>query len=134
MKTDEILDLASNAIQAMPLTQWKSVAQEGVLLVDNNGANNTIYTHENTDELDANTESLSLRLQEMPLNELRNLQAEKTGIPKASLSEKSMITGLSQDTIAIIETRKEKATLEDILSYCTKLNIAFQDFLPELFV
>ena len=65
-------------------------------------------------------ESLSLRLQEMSLNELRNLQAEKTGVLKTSLSEKAAITGLSQDTIAIIETRKEKATLEDILSYCTK--------------
>ena len=111
MKTDEILDLASNAIQAMPLTQWKSIAQEGVLLVDNNGLNNTIYNSANNDELDVNMESLSLRLQEMPLNELRNLQTEKAGIPKASLSEKAAITGLSQDTIAIIETRKEKATL-----------------------
>ncbi len=134
MKTDEILDLASHAIQAMPLTQWKAVAQEGVLLVDNNGANNTIYNRAITDEIDVNMESVSLRLQEMPLNELRNLQVEKTQIPKASLSEKSAITGLSQDTIAIIETRKEKATLEDILRYCTKLNISFKEFLPELFV
>jgi cellulose biosynthesis protein BcsQ len=70
----------------------------------------------------------------MALKELRALKPKHRLVVTPSRAEKVKITGLSEDTIEKLETRKEKATLEEIIIYCNKLHISFQQFLPELFL
>lgn len=49
------------------------------------------------------------------------------------ITEKEKITGLDKVTILKIETNKLSATLQDIITYCQKLQIPFNEFIPELY-
>jgi hypothetical protein len=50
-----------------------------------------------------------------------------------NLAVKVSKTGFSTERIEIIEQNKMQATLAEIVQYCRGLNIAFKDFLPELY-
>jgi len=54
-------------------------------------------------------------------------------LDKELRKQKAAKTGLSKKVIKKIETNKQKATLEEIIAYCTGLQISYKDFLPELF-
>ncbi len=65
-----------------------------------------------------------LLIQNMSLSELRR---------RISLEEKTKHTGLPIERVQQIERDKSQATLAELIQYCRGLNIAFKDFLPELF-
>ncbi len=75
-------------------------------------------------------------IQNLQLSELKEI--ERNGlildkINEQSILHKSKLTGLDKNTIILIETRKEKATLEQLITYCSKLHIPFQKLAPELY-
>jgi hypothetical protein len=63
-------------------------------------------------------------LQNMSLSELRQM---------LSLEEKIQQTGLPKERVQQIERDRTQATLAELIQYCRGLNIAYKDFLPELF-
>ena len=63
-------------------------------------------------------------VQSMSLAELRK---------RISLEEKTKHTGLAVERVQQIERDKNQATLAELMQYCRGLNIAYRDFLPELF-
>ena len=63
-------------------------------------------------------------LQNMSLSDLRKL---------FSLEDKIAQTGLPRERVQQIERDRTQATLAELIQYCRGLNIAFKDFLPELF-
>lgn len=72
----------------------------------------------------------------MQLKELKELETNSHLLEKineADLQHKVKLTGLERDIILLIETKKEKATLEQILIYCNTLHIPYKQILPELF-
>jgi len=50
-----------------------------------------------------------------------------------TIKHKSKITGLDERIIILIETKKEKATLEQLMIYCKKLHLPFKNIIPEFF-
>jgi hypothetical protein len=75
-------------------------------------------------------------IQNLQLKELRELEANCNLLEKineADLQHKVKLTGLERHIILLIETKKEKATLEQILTYCNTLHIPYKQILPELF-
>ena len=72
-------------------------------------------------------------LQSMSVNELKNLSSITINIDELSIEQKILLTGLDKWKIIRIETQKENATLKEILTYCEKLQIPYQSFIPELF-
>ncbi len=65
-----------------------------------------------------------LRIQNRGLSELKQ---------RVSLEEKMKHTGLPVERVQQIERDKNQATLAELIQYCRGLNIAFKDFIPELF-
>jgi hypothetical protein len=63
-------------------------------------------------------------IQNMSLSQLRK---------RLSLAEKTKHTGLPIERVQQIERDKNQATLAELIQYCRGLNIAYKDFLPELF-
>jgi hypothetical protein len=125
MKNNQEISLEKEAakIQKMSLKQWRETIDKPVVLFQNNGE--IIAAHEPTDEKEGEAASL----QKLSLKALRHLHQQ--ALP--NLAEKMMLTGLSKEVIEKLETQKQKATLEEIIIYCSRLHIPFRDFLPELF-
>ncbi|MCP4353326.1 MAG: hypothetical protein GY795_48365 [Desulfobacterales bacterium] len=68
------------------------------------------------------------------MKELKELETDShlpEKINEADLQHKVRLTGLERDIILLIETRKEKATLEQILIYCNTLHIPYNQMLPD---
>jgi hypothetical protein len=63
-------------------------------------------------------------LQNMNLSDLRKM---------FNLEDKIAKTGLPKERVQQIERDRTQATLAELIQYCRGLNIAFKDFLPELF-
>ena len=74
----------------------------------------------------------SLQLSE--LQEIENNSKLLKRINQTTIKHKSKITGLDERIIILIETKKEKATIEQLLIYCNKLNIPYQKIVPEFFI
>ncbi|MEZ4888104.1 MAG: helix-turn-helix transcriptional regulator [Chitinophagales bacterium] len=74
-------------------------------------------------------------LMNMSLSQLRHLRknAATSKEDKHLIAVKSKTTGLSKAVIQQIESNKGLASLNDIMTYCQKLNISYKEFLPELF-
>jgi len=75
-------------------------------------------------------------IQKLQLKELKELETNSHLLEKineADLRHKVKLTGLDKQIILLIETKKEKATLEQILTYCNRLHIPYNQILPELF-
>ena len=111
-------------IQAMPLSEWRAVAANHVLLFEQKGEVANDWEEEETTHWE--------QLQQMPLEELRALKGNAIAL-SPTLEEKIHLTGLTATVIQQLETQKEKATLEQILTYCQRLHIPIQQFVPELF-
>jgi DNA-binding Xre family transcriptional regulator len=121
------LEKEATNIQKLPLKQLRKVVKNSVLLFKNNGE---IQAPAEEDDILVEKEFVSAKIQKLSLRELRALRNKNS----INLTEKVTITGLSQEVIQKLETQKEKATLEEIVTYCRSLHIPFKDFLPELFV
>ncbi|MBI4649422.1 MAG: hypothetical protein HY738_23195 [Bacteroidia bacterium] len=77
------------------------------------------------------------QIQSLQLNELKKIfETNKAAykIDEISIIEKAKITGLDKKIIILIETKKEKATLEQLMVYCSKLHIPYQKIVPEFFI
>lgn len=120
-------------IQNLPLNELRKIFEENSIFLFKNDGRYPIDKEEEEEEEDEELIRQDETIQNMSLEELRNLPTTKIHINKPSLEEKSAITGLDKQVITKLEKQKEKATLQDIMIYCRKLGIAFKDFLPELY-
>jgi hypothetical protein len=130
INSDIYWEKQSEAILKMSLKELRMMSKKATVLFENKGDILPCADAGETPEQAA----MSDRIQKMPLQELRALKGTHRLVVTPSRAEKIKITGLSAETIEKLETRKEKATLEEIMIYCNRLNISFQHFLPELFL
>jgi hypothetical protein len=118
-------------IQSLPLKELKKLNEGNQFLFINKGE-----IEANNDDDIQYLNSMDETIQNMQLNELKEIYYKKqlTSLADEELiTEKAKLTGLDKKIILLIETKKEKATLEQIIIYCKKLNIPFQKFVPEFF-
>ena len=102
------------------------------------------YLFHNDEEISSEPEiesidlsAIDVLIQQMQLNELKKLTDDQktfSRLDDSAINEKAKVTGLDRNTILLIETKKEKATLEQIMIYCQKLRIPFQQFTSEFFM
>jgi hypothetical protein len=128
--SDAYWEKKSEAIRNMSLKELRAMSKKSVVLFKNKG---DIVPCADESETPEQT-TLAEKIQNISLNELRSLKKTHRLVVTPTQEEKIKITGLSAETIEILETRKEKATLEEIMIYCNRLHISFQQFLPELFL
>ncbi len=116
-------------IQSLDINQLKQIETDSIFLFSNEQFENNFVDHQDYLEIDNYIQSLEIsELREMEKNsEILN------DINKSSIKHKSKITGLDERIILIIETKKEKATLEQLMIYCNKLHIPYQKIVPEFF-
>lgn len=118
-------------MQSLDIAQLREVERNSELLLQNDMS---LLADENFEDLKYdNTDGY---IQNLQLKELKELEANSHLLEKineADLQHKVNLTGLKRDIILLIETRKEKATLEQILIYCNALHIPYHRILPELF-
>ena len=85
---------------------------------------------------DLKYDNIDIYIQNLQLEELKELETNSHLLEKTNevdLQHKVKLTGLKRDIILLIETKKEKATLEQILTYCNTLHVPYNQILPELF-
>jgi len=126
------IDEQDDFIQSLSLNELKKMNEKNQILFQNNGEIKPEAELENS-----NLIAFDEYVQKMQLSELKKMFQNKPAnkqIDETEISEKSKITGLDKNVILIIETKKEKATLEQIMIYCKKLHIPYQKLIPEIFV
>jgi hypothetical protein len=128
--SDAYWEQKSEAILKMSLKELRDRSKNSVVFFENKGDIVPCADEAETPE----QAEMSDKIQSMSLKELRALKKTHRLVVTPSRAEKVKITGLSAETIEKLETRKEKATLEEIMIYCNRLHISFQQFLPELFL
>jgi hypothetical protein len=123
---DEMVDY----FQSLSAMELKEVEKKSIFLFRNDGEypdNQLILS-----EADLVSEQAADYYQNLTLVELRNIKKESASSSILSLEEKAAITGLEKWVILKLETQKENATLKEIMTYCSKLNIPYYQFLPEI--
>jgi len=121
---DEIDDF----FQSLSLSELKNIVRESKTTI----SNSSLKEISNEDDyLDIDSYIQSMQLSE--LKEIAKNSDLLQKINKSSVKHKSKITGLDEQIIILIETKKEKATLEQLLIYCEKLHIPFRNIVPEVF-
>ncbi len=116
-------------IQSLDLTQLKKFEKESKYLFSNELP--LVLEEEEQSYLEIDNYIQSLQLKE--LNEIENNSELIKKLNQSSTMHKSKITGLDERIIILIETKKEKATLEQLMIYCNKLHIPYQKLIPEFF-
>jgi hypothetical protein len=117
------------AIQAMSIAQLKQFRQRSTRL-------NIVLEGAQHEEANNATTNMDTYIQQLQLSALRKIVENSQLLSKInedSLRHKSNITGLDRNIVLLIENSKENATLQQIVTYCTKLNIPFKRLLPELY-
>jgi hypothetical protein len=117
------------AIQAMSIAQLKQFRQRSTRL-------NIVLEGAQHEEADNAATNMDTYIQQLQLSALRKIVENSQLLSKInedSLRHKSNITGLDRNIVLLIENSKENATLQQIVTYCTKLNIPFKRLLPELY-
>jgi hypothetical protein len=117
------------AIQAMSIAQLKQFRQRSTRL-------NIVLEGAQHEAADNATTNMDTYIQQLQLSALRKIVENSQLLSKInedSLRHKSNITGLDRNIVLLIENSKENATLQQIVTYCTKLNIPFKRLLPELY-
>ncbi|MBI4645124.1 MAG: hypothetical protein HY738_00670 [Bacteroidia bacterium] len=118
-------------IQSLSLKELKELNKSNKFLFQNSG---DIIPENEIENL--NLIAIDEQIQKLQLNELKKIfETNKTAykIDEISIIEKAKITGLDKNVIMLIETKKEKATIEQIMVYCSKLHIPYQRLVPEFF-
>ncbi len=120
-----------DSLQSMSVSELKDIEKNSVIVLQNN---------EEYPESDAFTDDYIERMEDftdviynMTLSEIKNLPTSPIIIKHLSLDQKVLITGLEKWVIIRLETQKENAALKEIITYCEKLKIPFNRFLPEIF-
>jgi len=118
-------------IQSLDVARLREVERNSEFLLQNEMS---LQTDRNSEDL--KYDNTDMYIQNLQLRELKELEANSHLLEKineADLRHKARLTGLERDIILLIETRKEKATLEQILIYCNTLHIPYNRILPEIF-
>jgi hypothetical protein len=135
MKTNLVFDTVDEQddyILSLPLKDLKGINKKNKFLFQNKGEIVPEPEFENPDLV-----AFDEYIQKLQLTELKKLFESKSSIiqlDEVTIAEKVKITGLDRNVILIIETKKEKATLEQIMTYCKQLHIPYQQLIPEFFI
>ncbi len=122
-------DSFDDHIQSMDINQLKQFEKESKYLFSNDLPQ--VLEEEELSYLEIDNYIQSLQLKELKEIEKNSDLLKKMN--QSSLKHKSKITGLDERIIILIETKREKATLEQLMIYCNKLHIPFQKMIPEFF-
>ena len=119
-------------ILSLPLKDLKEINKKSEFLFQNKGdiVPEPEFEHPNFIAFDE-------YIQKLQLTELKILFENKLSViqlDEEAIAEKLTITGLDRSVILIVETKKEKATLEQIMTYCKQLHIPYQQLIPEFFI
>ena|GEM_PF-3366655 len=118
-------------IQSLDIARLHEVERGSEFLFQNDMS---LQSDKNSEDL--KYDNTDVYIQNLQLKELRELEINSHLLEKineADLQHKVKLTGLERHIILLIETKKEKATLEQILTYCNTLHIPYNQILPELF-
>ena len=124
---DEMID----SFQSMSVLELRQIENDSPIVFQNNGeypVNEFL-----SDEYSDNMEKLTDAFYNISLAELKNIPTTSINVENLSLEQKVLITGLENWVIIRLETQKENAALKEIITYCEKLNIPFDRFVPEIF-
>jgi hypothetical protein len=124
------LEKQDTTLQEMSVTQLKRLKEKGTVV-------NLALEEEIPFSIEENDTDMDLYIQNLQLAELKKLVENSKLlhlINEDSLLHKAKITGLDKNIVLLIEHNKETATLQQIITYCTKLNIPFRRLLPELYL
>ncbi len=134
MKTKELeiktADEFDDYIQSLNINQLQQTEKESMFLFSNEQSENNSAELSDYSDIDDYIQSLQI-------SELREIEKNSEllkKISKSTMKHKSKITGLDERIILIIETKKEKATLEQLMIYCDRLHIPYQKMVPEFFM
>lgn len=124
----ENIDQSDGYIQSLDINQLRQLEKKSTFLFSNQPSD---FSEEEHFYLEIDDYIQSLQLSE--LKEIENNSQLLNKINQSSIRHKSKITGLDEKIIILIETRHEKATLEQLLTYCNKLHLPYQKIIPEFF-
>lgn len=124
----ENIDESDDYIQSLDINQLRQLEKNS----------NFLFYNDPSDILEDDQFYLEIDnyIQSMQLSELKEIESNSQMINKISQStikHKSKITGLDERIIILIETKHEKATLEQLMTYCKKLHVPYQKIMPEFF-
>lgn len=124
---DEMID----GLQSMSVSELKQVEKYSEVVFQNDGEypENDAFTDDYIERMEDFTDVIY----NMTLSEIKNIPASSLIVENLSLDQKVLITGLEKWVIIRLETQKENAALKEIITYCEKLKIPFNRFLPEIF-
>jgi hypothetical protein len=124
----ENIDESDDYIQSLDINQLRQLEKNSTFLFSNEPLNvpadDQFYL-----EIDDYIQSLQLS----ELKEIENNSQLLKNISQSTIKHKSKITGLDERIIILIETKREKATLEQLMIYCNKLHVPYQKIIPEFF-
>lgn len=133
MKTNnlniESIEEFDDYIQSLDTNQLKQIEKDSIFLFSNQQLDDNLVDEQDYLEIDNYIQSLQI-------SELREIEKNSeilNKIFKSTIKHKSKITGLDERIILLIETKKEKATIEQLMIYCNKLHIPYQKIVPEFF-
>ena len=134
MKNNKLttIEEQDDCIQSLDIAQLREMESRSNFLFQNikslqNDSNYDDLKYSNIDEY----------IKNLQLSELREIEKNSQLLEQwneVDLHHKIKITWLDRNIIILIETKKEKATLEQIITYCNTLHIPYNEMLPELFI
>ncbi len=127
----QITEEQDDYIQSLDIARLHELERNSRVLFQNGMS---LQADRNSEDL--KYDSTDAYIQNLQLKELKELETDSHLLKKINetdLRHKARLTGLERDIILLIETEKEKATLEQILTYCNTLHIPYNQILPELF-
>jgi len=129
----QMVEDQDNFIQSLDIERLREIENQSKCLFQND---NLLQENCYYDD-DLRYSNIDEYIQNMQLAELRILEKNSQlleQINEIDLQHKVNLTGLRKEIVILIETKKEKATLEQIIKYCNRLHIPYERLLPELFV
>jgi len=126
----ETIDEFDDYIQSLDISQLREIENSSKFIFSTELSLNIDNDEQRYLEIDDYIQSLQL-------SELREIESNSKllkSINQTTVKHKSKITGLDEKIIILIENKKEKATLEQLLIYCNKLHIPYQKMIPEFFI
>ena len=120
-----------DGLQSMSVSELKDIEKNSVIVFQNNGEYPESDSFKN--DYAERMEDFTDTIYNMTLSEIKNIPTTPLMVENLSLDQKVLITGLEKWVIIRLETQKESAALKEIITYCEKLKIPFNRFLPEIF-
>ena len=128
-KKNKKLDEFDDYIQSLDIDQLRELEKNSKFTIADEMSRSNEVGEPNVMEVDGYIQTLHLS----ELREIENNCQLLKGIDETTVEQKSKITGLDENVIILIETKKGKATLEQLMIYCSKLHIPYQKIVPEFF-